>query len=217
MTMTSSVVISQLDLGHYEAERAAALAGVPRSTLYYWARTDLIVPSVSAEREKLWSYRDLLTLRLVRWLRTHKEDLGIARTAMAEVRDLLDKVGDDLWQVDEVGREVPTILVARDGSVVLDQQLRSTLGGQYILDADELDLFAPFERGVDLRVPRDRLRIVPGKVTGEPHLVGSRLTTRTIAALGERGLSRDQIIELYPHDDPRAIDEALDLERSLAA
>jgi DNA-binding transcriptional MerR regulator/uncharacterized protein (DUF433 family) len=215
--MGRPAVISQLDLGHYEAERAAALAGVPKSTLYHWARTDLIVPSVSAERQKLWSYRDLLTLRLVRWLRTPKDDLGIARTAMAEVRQLLDKFGDQLWQIDQAGRDVPTILVAPDGSVVLGEQPRSTVGGQYLLEDAGLDLFAPFERGVDLRVPRERLRIVPGKVAGEPHLAGSRLTTRTLGALADRGLTVEQISELYPHDDPVGIVEALDLERSLAA
>lgn len=213
--MGRSAVISQLDLGHYEAERAAALAGVPKSTLYHWARTDLLVPSVSAEREKLWSYRDLLTLRLVRWLRTPKDDLGIARTAMAEIRDLLDKLGDDLWRIDEAGRDVPTILVTPDGSVIVGERPRSTLGGQYLLDEASLDLLAPFEDGVDLRVPRERLRIVPGKVAGEPHLVGSRLTTRTVGALGERGLTAGQISDLYPHDDPVGIAEALDLERSL--
>lgn len=209
--------LSPLDLGHYEAERAAALAGVPPSTLYYWARTGLILPSVSAEREKLWSYRDLLTLRLVRWLRTPKDDPSIARTTMSEVRQLLDKVGDDLWRVDEAGRDVPTILVARGGSVVLDERPRSMLGGQYLLNGDELDLFAPFEMGVDLRVPRPRLRIVPGKVSGEPHLAGSRLTTRTVAALAERGFPIGQIAKLYPREDRVALREALEFERSLAA
>ncbi len=215
--MTRSLYVSAIDLGYYEAGRAAALAGVPHSTLYHWARTGLIVPSVSAEREKLWSYRDLLALRLVRWLRTPKDDMGIARTVMSEVRELLDKFGDDLWRVDEAGREVPTILVTRNGSVVLDERPRSRLGGQYLLDGVELDLFAPFDKGVDLRVPRPRLRIVPGKVSGEPHLAGSRLTTRTVAALAERGFAAEQIAELYPHEDRLGLEEALELERSLAA
>lgn len=215
--MARTLDLSPLDLGHYEAERAAALAGVPHSTLYYWARTGLIVPSISPEREKLWSYRDLLTLRLMRWLRTPKDDLGIARTVMSEVRELIDKVGNDLWRVDEAGRDVPTILVAPDGSIVLDVRPRSTLGGQYLLDVDGLDLFAPFQTGVDLRVPRPRLRIVPGKVSGEPHLAGSRLTTRTVAGVADRGFAIAQIAELYPHEERVALEEALELERSLAA
>jgi DNA-binding transcriptional MerR regulator/uncharacterized protein (DUF433 family) len=215
--MPSAATVSQLDLGHYEAERAAALAGVPRSTLYYWARTDLIVPSISPHREKLWSYRDLLTLRLVRWLRLPKDDLGVAATTMSDVRTLMDTVGERLWSIDTSGREFPTILVARDGTVFIDERPLTTLDGQYVLEHDQLDLFAPFERGVDLRAPRPRLRIVPGKVAGEPHLVGSRLTTRTLAGLAARGFSVEQIAALYAHEEPEALAEAIDLERALAA
>jgi len=46
--------------GCYEAPRAAALSGVPVSTVYYWARTRVVVPTVSPERKKLWSYADLM-------------------------------------------------------------------------------------------------------------------------------------------------------------
>ena len=214
--MSSAAPVSQLDLGHYEAERAAALAGVPRSTLYYWARTDLIVPSISPHREKLWSYRDLLTLRLVRWLRLPRDDLGVAATTMSDVRKLTDTVGERLWSIDASGREAPTILVGRDGTVFLNERPRRTLDG-HVLVHDRLDLFAPFERGVDLRAPRPRLRIVPGKVAGEPHLVGSRLTTRTVAGLVLRGFSVEKIAALYSHEDPGALAEAIEFERALAA
>ncbi len=215
--MSPAATVSQLDLGHYEAERAAALAGVPRSALYYWARTDLIVPSISPHREKLWSYRDLLTLRLVRWLRLPKDDLGVAATTMGDVRKVMDTIGERLWSIDASGREVPTILVGRDGTVFLDKRPISTIDGQYVLEHDQLDLFAPFERGMDLRVPRPRLRIVPGKVAGEPHLVGSRLTTRTVAGLAARGFSIEQIAALYTHEDPAALAEAVELEHTLVA
>lgn len=51
--------------GAYTAERAAALSGVPKSTVHNWARQDILVPSVSAERVKLWSYGDLMALRTI--------------------------------------------------------------------------------------------------------------------------------------------------------
>lgn len=43
--------------GCYEAIRAAALSGVPLSTVYDWARKGLVVPSVSSVREMLGSLR----------------------------------------------------------------------------------------------------------------------------------------------------------------
>jgi hypothetical protein len=49
----------------YDARRAAALSGVPLSTLYQWARRGIIEPSASAERPRLWSYADLMALRIV--------------------------------------------------------------------------------------------------------------------------------------------------------
>lgn len=55
--------------GCYEGPRAAALSGVPVSTVYYWARLGIVEPSVSPTRIKLWSYADLMALRIVYWLR----------------------------------------------------------------------------------------------------------------------------------------------------
>lgn len=207
--------VSRLDLGYYEASRAAALAGVPKSTLYHWAREELIVPSISATREKLWSYGDLLTLRLVRWLRTDKPEA--ARTTMRDVRKTLDHLGDALWTVDEAGRAVPTIKVTRAGKVIWVDGPAETLSGQRVFEGDEFDLFGPFHTGPDLRVPRPRLRIVPGKVAGEPHLAHSRLITRDVAGLAARGFNLHEIGGLYPNEDPDALREAIDLEDELAA
>lgn len=39
--------------GAYQADRAAALSGVPLSTVHWWAREEILVPSISAQRVKL--------------------------------------------------------------------------------------------------------------------------------------------------------------------
>lgn len=143
------------------------------------------MPSISVTRQRLWSYGDLLTLRLVRWLRTPKtaDGVAIAKTKMAEVRAALREAADQLWVVDDSGRERPTIQVTEAGEIVFPGGYR--VDGQAMLPV--LDLFAPFEKGPDLRVPHPHLRIVPGRVAGEPHLAHSRLTTRVVAALADRG------------------------------
>ena len=89
--------------GCYEARRAAALTGVPVSTVYYWAKTGVVVPSISPVREKLWSYADLLCLRIVSWLRRPKDlrEGMVPATAMRQVREtlvFLDRHGLDLWR-----------------------------------------------------------------------------------------------------------------------
>lgn len=210
--------------GCYEAPRAAALSGVPISTVYDWARKGVVVPSVSAEREKLWSYADLMALRIVYWLRHPKGDNDVVPASpMPEVRRALgrlDDLGLDIW-ADGGGGSSP-LLVDRGARIYIAAAGEvMDASGQHVID-DCLDLLAPFlddgkVRGPDLRRPRPLLRIVPGKCAGEPHLSGTRLTTQTLAALVDRGYDVDGIYRLYPDQDVDAIGEAIDLERQLGS
>ena len=45
--------------GRYTAERASQLSGIPKSTVYLWARSGVLVPDHPKPRSKYWSYRDL--------------------------------------------------------------------------------------------------------------------------------------------------------------
>lgn len=201
---------SVFDRGAYTAQRAAALSGVPLRTVYDWARRDIVAPSISPTRTKLWSYGDLLTLRLVRWLRIDKPE--VAATKMSEVLATLDRFGDDLWHDTGADRPMPTLAVTRDGEIV--HRRRETVSGQQVMEV--LDLLAPYEQGVDLRTPTPHTRIVPGRVAGQPHLVGTRLLTTSIMALSQRGFDVDAMLRLYPDEDPVALVEAVELEQKLA-
>lgn len=204
--------IDPLDRGSYAARRAAALSGVPLRTLHRWAESGLVVPSGLVSGERRWSYGDLLTLRLVRWLRTeHPES---ARAPLHDVRAALAEVGDDLWHGDDAGT-APSIRVSRSGDVVLvDGPLRRA-DGQLLLGGEQLDLLAPWSTGPDLRRPRPHLLLLPGYVGGEPHVAGTRVTTRSVAALVARA-GDDAVVALHPDLPPAALAEAVDLERALA-
>ncbi len=86
---------------------------------------------------------------------------------------------------------------------------------------ETLDLLGPFEfgqlRGPDLLRPRPRLRIIPGKMSGEPHLAGSRITTQAAAALYEHIPDVEKISGLYAQMDADVFEQAIEFERSLAA
>jgi uncharacterized protein (DUF433 family) len=209
--------------GAYTAERAAALSGVPKSTVHYWSRQGILIPSVSPERVKLWSYGDLMALRTIYWLRQTKKDptgREVPRTAMKAVRRALREIAALKLDWGEDG--VPLVAVDRSGGVVIEHDGRAERPeGQSILDADMLDLLAPFAsreglRGPDLSVPRPRLRIVPGKLGGSPHVVHTRLESQALGALAESGLAKKKIYRLYPDIERPAIEDALDLERQLA-
>lgn len=217
------IVFESVFDGCYEAARAAALSGVPKSTIYDWARKEVVVPSVSDVKPMRWSYADLMGLRIVYWLRHPKGEphAGYEASPMPEVRRALKQLESrnlDLWSAAD-GMRTP-LLVDRRGQITLETpegHVRTT--GQAAMCF--LDLLAPFEtgtiRGPDLVQPRPHLRIVPGKVAGEPHLEGSRLTTVTIAALADRGYDAEAIARLYPDENLDAIREAIELERVLAA
>jgi uncharacterized protein (DUF433 family) len=210
--------------GAYTAERAAALSGVPKSTVHYWARQEILVPSISPVRVKLWSYGDLMAMRTIYWLRQTKQDPAgrvVPRTAMKAVRRALREIAAlelDLWSEDGA----PRVAVDRAGKIVIQHGGRAErLEGQNILNADMLDLLAPFAsreglRGPDLSVPRPQVRIVPGKLGGSPHIVHTRLESQALGALAVSGLKQAKIYRLYPDVQPAAIDDALDLERQLA-
>lgn len=214
--------------GAYPADRAAALSGVPLSTVHWWARNDVLVPSISAQRVKLWSYSDLMGLRIIYWLRqtkTSAEDGEVPRTAMPAVRRALAQLGEldlALW-TEETG---PTVAVDHGGNVIVTAakpdaeapyRQRALAAG----DDGLLRVIAPFatvegSRGPDLYAPRPRLRIIPGKLGGSPHVTHTRVESQALWALALGGLPDAKIYRLYPALDHEAIDEAIDLERQLA-
>ena len=69
--------------------------------------------------------------------------------------------------------------------------------------------------GPDLVAPRPRLRIVPGKLSGAPHVRRTRIETEVLAALARRGLTRERIVGLYPVIEDADVRDALDLESDL--
>ena len=134
--------------------------------------------------------------------------------ALAELRDL----DLSLWTEDGA----PRVAVDRAGRVWLrpERGAMETVDGQRPLDEEWLDLIEPTwegARGPNLQAPKPHLRIVPGKLSGSPHIVNTRIETIAISALRERGLDHEKIHQLYPVVAPVAIAEAIDLERQLRA
>lgn len=213
--------------GAYPGDRAAALSGVPLSTVHYWARERILVPSVSAKRVKLWSYSDLMGLRIIYWLRQTKtatDGAAVPRTTMKAVRRALaqlDELDLGLW-TEDAG---PSVRVDRGGNVVLETEPEPEgEHRQRLLPAQNDDLLSVLDqfdsreggRGPHLQEPRAHLRIVPGKLGGSPHVAHTRLESQAIGSLALSGLENAKIYRLYPDVDPLAIDDALDLERQLA-
>lgn len=202
--------------GVYDTARAAALSGVPASTLHYWARTQLYTPSVDpGPRTRLWSWADLLALRAIDWFR--QGDDARAQAGAPEIRQALAQLEHARYTREDLTHIIA--VSAADGKLYLQlpgQIVRARPGGQGALP-DTLDLVAPYKGAPDLLRPRPLLRIIPGKLHGEPHIAGTRIPSRTISELDRAGYDLDQIRAMYPDASPEALREAIEFERSLAS
>lgn len=206
--------------GAYTADRAAALSGVPKSTLYYWARKGHLRPSVSLT-PRLWSYKDLLALRTIYWLRQPKKafEVEVRSTSMTKVRRALEQLQDLNLDLVEAGQ--PVVAVTMNGDIVLDKDAMplQLVNGQYI-KRELINILGPFDglegtRGPDLVWPRPTVQIVPGKISGAPHVSGTRLSTQSIYALRRRGFSMAHLARIYPFVAEDSLRDSVDLEEQL--
>lgn len=206
----------QLGRGVYDADRAAALAGVPKSTLHYWARHDYYVPSISPEpRTRLWSWLDLLSLRAIDWLRKGEKATGRRRVDVREI-------GRALTELDSL--EIPRerlhafLVLSTSGKLFVqlaEDRLVLAAPGQQEAISDMVDLVRAYETGPDLLVPRPFLRIIPGKLHGEPHLRDTRIPSAALYALYRDGYDLQQLMSMYPAATEGGIRDAIELEESV--
>lgn len=105
--------------GAYNADRAAALSGIPRSTIYHWARKGHLTPSVS-QSPMLWSYTDLLALRTIYWLRQPKRafERELAATSMRKIQQALEELRK--LNLDSSERDQPVVAVTFKGDITID-------------------------------------------------------------------------------------------------
>jgi DNA-binding transcriptional MerR regulator len=121
----------------FSGKRAAEIVGITYRQLDYWARTDLIRPSLadaqgSGSRRK-YSYRNLLELKVVKTLLDAGIKLESVRGAFAYLRENL---GEDIASAQLVITGSSAVLV-RDGQELIDVVNRTR--GQGVLNLLALD------------------------------------------------------------------------------
>lgn len=143
----------------FSGKKAADIVGISYRQLDYWARTDLIRPSVADAKgsgsRRRYSYRDLLELKLVKMLLDNGIKLESIREAFGYLRDQL---GDDLSSVKLVIAGSSAVLV-RESDELVDVvnryqgqgvlNLLALDGVQSQVDAAIVDLFPAAEASPD--------------------------------------------------------------------
>jgi len=105
---------------HYSGKRAAEIVGITYRQLDYWARTDLVRPSLADAKgsgsRRQYGYRDLLELKVVKTLL----DAGIRLESVRSAFDYLrSQLGEDVASAQLVITGTSAVLV-RDGDELID-------------------------------------------------------------------------------------------------
>jgi len=141
----------------FSGRQAAGIAGITYRQLDYWARTDLIRPSLADAKgsgsRRRYSYKDLVELKMIKTLLDAGQKLERVRAAFEYLRDL----GDDLSSAQLViagAREIDMVIhigallegdseyVRRDIAAVVDAVGQASVGSalvKVILETGFLD------------------------------------------------------------------------------
>jgi len=103
----------------FTGQKAAEVVGITYRQLDYWARTDLVRPSLrdaaGSGSRRQYSYRDLLELKVIKTLL----DAGIKLEQVRKVFEYLrENLGEDVVSADLVIQGGSVVLVQDDGELI---------------------------------------------------------------------------------------------------
>ena len=103
----------------YSGSRAAEIVGISYRQLDYWARTDLVKPSLEEARgsgtRRRYSYRDLLELKVIKKLL----DAGIRLETVRDVFTYMrENLGEDITTASLVIDGSKTVLIRKDEELI---------------------------------------------------------------------------------------------------
>lgn len=104
----------------FSGRRTAEIVGISYRQLDYWARTELVRPSLAEARgsgsRRMYSYRDLLELKVIKTLLDSGIKLELVRRVFTYMRDQL---GEDISSANLVINGSTSVLV-RSGEELID-------------------------------------------------------------------------------------------------
>ncbi len=103
----------------YRGPQVCSIVGITYRQLDYWARTDLLTPSISEAKgsgtQRRYSYRDLLELKVIKRLLDAGVSLQSARRALQCLREGL---GEDITTANLVLNGSGSVLARKDTEII---------------------------------------------------------------------------------------------------
>lgn len=125
--MATSPAPEQLE--GFRGPQVCKLVGITYRQLDYWARTDLLRPSMADAQgsgtQRLYSYHDVLCLKVIKKFL----DAGLALPAARRAVDCLRQAGDDLAAANIVLSDASSVLASNN-----DELIDLVKGGQGVLN-----------------------------------------------------------------------------------
>lgn len=198
----------------YTTELASKLTGATDSQLRRFRERAVLVPEYQDGREYLYSFRDIVALRSLMWLRGTFSLQSIRR-----VIDNLDLTNLTLEHLSEVkfAKSGRTILAMEDDGYT---DLLRHPGNRELTEFTLGDIFGAFktwnDRDVpDLRRPREHLSVDPERMGGIPVISGTRIPYDTIARLVDyETIYPKDVTHYYPQVSAEAVRDAIDFSES---
>lgn len=194
---------------------ASKMSGATVNQLAYWRASGVLRPEVeSTKAPLLYSFRDIVALRTIAWLR-EEHSLQSVRKALATLPEFDIVEHPASYKLVKLGSSIGVMPEDADHAIDLVKQ-----PGQQTIGTLE-DVFAEFEarghRKVDaLLRPRQGIEVNPSKLGGWPTITGTRVPYDIVATLIEDGsVTPDQVGHYYPGVSAEAARDALDYQQSV--
>ena len=116
----------------YTSREASRVSGVPFFTIDYWGRTRFLVPTIARGagrgkgRQRLYSYGDVIRLRIARELREQKVSLQTLRTIVDKLAPFTDDLAASPFVV--IGADVETATTSTELAAILKRRGRRVFG-----------------------------------------------------------------------------------------
>ncbi len=178
----------------YPADMTAFLSGATMPQLRRWREREILVPEVNAGNPPLYSWRDVVALRTIAYLRskTSMQQIGKAFNALREMRF----TGHPSEY--KFGMHGKAIFFQTPEGNTIDLTRKP---GQMMLFSLE-EVFEPFtnlndRRVVDFRRPRPHIEIDRDRLGGWPTIESTRIAYDTITRLVDGETIRVEDVEYY--------------------
>jgi len=198
----------------FTADTVSSLTGVSLRQLQYWDEQRFIAPALTARkgrgRKRLYSFRDLVSLRVAGQLRK----LGISLQQIRKVHSHLKKL-DYRQPLAELRFFVADgRLYFQEANTIRAGHLPEQVIANYVVPLagiahDLAGQVAKLHERKPGEIERRR-----GTLGGQPVIKGTRVTVGAIKRLARDGATRTEILEMYPDLKPADIEAALAMEAS---